>query len=103
MNQIIRTFEVFVSEGDCDFSFNTNFFANNVQHVTFHVFRFRTHHSHCCSEPDVELDVTGEDKPKHKAPYDTAKARSVMNECERHVLFARSEEVSDDWEERITR
>ena len=54
-------------------------------------------------EADVCIDVVGDDEP-HRPPYDTAKARAVMTECDRHVMFARSQEVSDeDWEDRITR
>lgn len=34
--------------------------------------------------------------------FDQAKARTIMNECETNVNFARLEEVSDDWEEKIT-
>jgi len=33
--------------------------------------------------------------------FDQVKARSIMNECETNVNFARLEEVSDDWEEKI--
>nr|XP_022339317.1 KAT8 regulatory NSL complex subunit 3-like isoform X1 [Crassostrea virginica] len=36
-------------------------------------------------------------------PYDMAKARSLMHECDRHVNFARMEECPDDWEEHISR
>ena len=38
--------------------------------------------------------------PHSVAPYDIAKARSVMNECERHVNFARLEELPEDWDEK---
>ncbi|XP_062578342.1 KAT8 regulatory NSL complex subunit 3-like isoform X1 [Saccostrea cucullata] len=40
---------------------------------------------------------------KPPPPYDMAKARSLMHECDRHVNFARMEECPDDWEEHITR
>ncbi|XP_064631563.1 KAT8 regulatory NSL complex subunit 3-like [Lineus longissimus] len=53
-------------------------------------------------EPDVVIDVVNVPY-KSTVPFDPAKARSVMNECERHVTFARTEECPDDWEEHITR
>ncbi|XP_067144031.1 KAT8 regulatory NSL complex subunit 3 isoform X3 [Centruroides vittatus] len=40
---------------------------------------------------------------KHIPPYDTTKNRNLMNECERHISFIRSDDTSDDWEERIKR
>ena len=51
------------------------------------------------SVTDKVVDVVSY-APQNIAPYDIAKARSVMNECERHVNFARLEELPDDWEER---
>lgn len=54
-------------------------------------------------EADVCVDVVGDEEPR-RPPYDTAKARGVMTECDRHVNFARSVEVAEeDWEDRITR
>ena len=55
-----------------------------------------------CSDADAEIDVVC---GQTVAPpgYDTAKARAVMSECERYVKLARTEEISDDWEERIVR
>lgn len=54
------------------------------------------------SVPHREIDVEGDDDTKI-TPYDAGKAKSVMTECDRHAMFARSEDVSDDWEERISR
>ncbi|CAH1782725.1 unnamed protein product [Owenia fusiformis] len=54
------------------------------------------------AEPNTNIDVVN--MPAHPpVPYDQQKARNVMNECERHVNFARMEEVSDDWEDQITK
>ena len=51
---------------------------------------------------DMEIDVmTVTEKPK--PPYDMAKARSLMQECGRHVPLMRTEESPEDWEERISR
>ena len=59
------------------------------------------------SEPDMPIDVEALPPPTSIA-YDIVRAQSVMNECERHVNFARAnpdvEEKSDeDWEENVTR
>ncbi|XP_006824252.1 uncharacterized protein LOC100372400 [Saccoglossus kowalevskii] len=53
-------------------------------------------------EPDVAIDVVGIAKSPGM-PYDSSKARSVMNECERHVNFARTtpDEGPEDWEESV--
>ncbi|XP_037787969.1 KAT8 regulatory NSL complex subunit 3-like isoform X2 [Penaeus monodon] len=65
---------------------------------------------------DEIIDVDSEPSPPPPLPYDLNKAQQVMSECERHVVFARldqikaevphqekevPEEEEEDWEEKI--
>lgn len=35
--------------------------------------------------------------------YDSEKAKTLMEECERHASFARVDDGEDDWEEKVSK
>lgn len=60
------------------------------------------------SSQDVNITIDKEEESKSvTVPYDINRARLFMNECERHVSFARAnpsdERTDEDWEEKLNR
>ncbi|XP_033757078.1 KAT8 regulatory NSL complex subunit 3-like isoform X2 [Pecten maximus] len=51
---------------------------------------------------DIEVDVVG-DEVIPPPPYEMAKARSLMHECDRSVNFARADNCADDAEDHVSK
>nr|KAG5705251.1 hypothetical protein BaRGS_011277 [Batillaria attramentaria] len=51
---------------------------------------------------DLPIDVE-EVAPTPSMPFDVAKARTLMMECERHAITSRPDDQLEDWEEKISK
>ena len=67
--------------------------------------RHNTQSYHAQVEPDIGDFIVDVDTvaPPVAPTYDQMKAKALMTECERHVIFARAEDTDDDWEDLINR
>lgn len=49
---------------------------------------------------DIDVEEVTQAPTLH---FDVAKARTLMNECERHASFARPDDQQEDWEEKLSK
>ncbi|XP_050732045.1 KAT8 regulatory NSL complex subunit 3-like isoform X5 [Eriocheir sinensis] len=79
------------------------------QHQQHHSSSYHQYHSHYQQRlmhgTEEVIDVDGDLTPPPPLPYDLPKAQQVMSECERHVVFARLDQIkpADPRQEEVVR